>query len=269
MIYSLIKKFLSFRKGKEKYQQMFEDLYTLSLQGMNIGQGHDLVFSGEIKAMQYVFKTIANQKEYIVFDVGANKGDYSILLNKIFDNNVRIFAFEPSVNTYKILQSKFQNSKSTSCYNLGFGDKAENLKLYTNAKGSGLASIYKRRLNHFKIEMNDVETINVQTIDDFCFENGISNINFLKIDVEGNEFKVLTGAAKMINSNQIDFIQFEFGGCNIDSRTYFQDFFYLLKDKFNIYRIVQDGLFKIDQYKEMYEAFSTTNFLAENKLIQP
>jgi len=37
----------------------------------------------------------------------------------------------------------------------------------------------------------------------------------------------------------------------------------LLKDDYYIYRIVKDGLYKIERYKEIYEAFITTNYLAE------
>jgi hypothetical protein len=58
---------------------------------------------------------------------------------------------------------------------------------------------------------------------------------------------------------------FEFGGCNIDSRTYFQDFFYLLQDQYDISRIVRDGIYKIEKYKEIYELFRNSNFLAESK----
>ncbi|GHV56141.1 hypothetical protein AGMMS49579_20380 [Spirochaetia bacterium] len=75
--------------------------------------------------------------------------------------------------------------------------------------------------------------------------------------------KVLEGAKHMIQSGNIDFIQFEFGGCNIDSRTYFQDFFYALKDRYRIYRIIRDGLFEIKAYREMYECFMNSNFFAE------
>jgi hypothetical protein len=85
------------------------------------------------------------------------------------------------------------------------------------------------------------------------------------MDVEGNELKVLNGSKGMLNEGKIDFIQFEFGGCNIDSRTYFQDFFYLLKERYRIYRIIGDGLYEIRQYREQFEIFTTTNFFAERK----
>ena len=69
----------------------------------------------------------------------------------------------------------------------------------------------------------------------------------------------------MIEADAITNILFEFGGCNIDSRTFFQDFFYLLKDKYHIYRVLQDGLFQISEYREIYEIFLTTNFLEVHK----
>lgn len=69
----------------------------------------------------------------------------------------------------------------------------------------------------------------------------------------------------MICNNKIEVIQFEFGGCNIDSRTYFQDFYYLLKDNYKIYRILKNGLIEIKSYKEIYEIFITINYLAIKK----
>ena len=111
------------------------------------------------------------------------------------------------------------------------------------------------------------ETINLTTINIFCKQNKIKKINFLKMDTEGHELEVLKGASNLLNKNLIDFIQFEFGGCNINSRTFFQDYFYLLRDKFHIYRILKRGLHKITHYQEIYEQFLTTNYLAQSKKI--
>ena len=128
-----------------------------------------------------------------------------------------------------------------------------------------MASVYKRKLDHFNIYMNQSEEIEIQTLDAFCKDHKIERIHLLKLDVEGHEKKVLDGASRMLKSGAIDFIQFEFGSCNIDSKTYFQDFYYLLKDNYKIYRILKNGLYQLNQYKEIYEAFSTTNYLAEKK----
>ena len=113
--------------------------------------------------------------------------------------------------------------------------------------------------------MDKSEEIKLSTLDVYCSANKIDRIHFLKLDIEGHELKALNGAKRMIDSKNIDIIQFEFGGANIDSRTYFQDFFYLLKDNYSIYRIVKDGLFEMPIYKETYEVFLTINYLAVRK----
>ncbi|MGX2983471.1 hypothetical protein [Helicobacter sp. 23-1045] len=68
----------------------------------------------------------------------------------------------------------------------------------------------------------------------------------------------------MFAKNAIDIATFEFGWCNIDTRTFFQDFWYFFKEqKMQLYRILPNGaLYKIHTYKEIYEQFTTTNFVA-------
>lgn len=252
-------------KGLKEYQHVFQELNYLSLKGMNIGGDGDTNNSGEKSALVYIFDKLAFKDDLVIFDVGANIGKYTILLHEVFGENTNIFSFEPSKKTFNKLIENTKLFKNTKLHNFGFGKEDAFLTLYSNEEESGLASVYKRRLNHFNIDMNLKEDIEIKTIDTFCYENNIDKINFLKLDIEGNELNALEGAKKMLDNHKIDFIQFEFGGCNIDSRTYFQDFYYLLNENFYIYRIVIDGLYLIDNYKEMYESFITTNYLAERK----
>jgi FkbM family methyltransferase len=149
--------------------------------------------------------------------------------------------------------------------NFGFSDKEYSQILYTNSVGSGLASVYQRNLDHFGIKMDETEEIKLTTVDSYCSSNKIEHIHFLKLDVEGHELSVLNGAKHMIENGRVDFIQFEFGGCNIDSRTFFQDFFYLLKDRYKIFRILENGVYELPFYKETYELFITVNYLAIKK----
>ena len=67
----------------------------------------------------------------------------------------------------------------------------------------------------------------------------------------------------MMNDNRIRFIQFEFGGCNIDSGTHFQHYFYYLNKKYKIYRILKDGLYEMKNYLERNEVYISTNYFAE------
>jgi hypothetical protein len=83
------------------------------------------------------------------------------------------------------------------------------------------------------------------------------------MDVEGSELKILEGMGVFIK--RIKLIQFEFGGCNIDSRTFFQDFwYYFKKHNFDLFRITISGPKKIKEYSESDEFFKTTNYIALN-----
>jgi len=104
--------------------------------------------------------------------------------------------------------------------------------------------------------------VRLDTLDNFCKTNEIEKINFLKLDTKGHEYKILQGAKNMLEEKKIERIQFEFGGCNIDSKIFFQDFWYLLNSDYNLYRILKDGLCPIKKYDERDEIFTATNYLA-------
>jgi len=258
---------MTFIIGKQKMQRLFDRLHSYALEGMNIGGNGKVEGSGENNVLLYIKQKIKIGKQSIIFDVGANIGAYSILLHNVFSNNAKIYAFEPSKKTFRSLSANIEFAKNVIAYNHGFGDQNTMHQLFSNADDSGLASVYQRRLEHFSIQMNQVEDIELQTIDAFCLKNDIHHIDFLKMDVEGHEIKVLNGAIDMITNGRIDFIQFEFGGCNIDSKTFFQDFYYLLKEKYKIYRILKDELYEIESYNERLEIFVTANYLAEKKTL--
>lgn len=205
---------------------------------MNIWGWTNTINSGEKNALHYIYKKLSQKENIILFDVGANVGTYTVLLNQDFNDNSKIFSFEPSKFTYKILTQNTQQFENVKLYNFGFGDKNASFTLYSNKERSGISSLFKRRLDHFNIDMDIKEDIEIKTIDNFCNDNNIAGIDFLKLDIEGNELKALNGAKAMLENHKVNYIQFEFGGCNIDYRTYFQDFNYLLKDNYHIYRIV-------------------------------
>lgn len=257
--------------GKARYQRLFARLHRIALKGMNIGEGALLQNDGELCALQLIKKELVKNKRvpYIIFDVGANIGEYTEKISAIFnDVATKIFSFEPSGKTFEKLKSCIGNKQNVSLHNIALGEKNSTLTLYSDKEGSGLASLHKRRLDHFNLKLDKEEEIQVETLDGFCRKNNIMHIHLLKMDVEGHELSVLRGAENMMSSDSIDFIQFEFGGSNIDSRTYFQDFFYLLSPNYHLYRIVKDGIFPISRYDETLEIFMTTNFLAKRKDFQ-
>ena len=114
--------------------------------------------------------------------------------------------------------------------------------------------------------MNNKEEINVIRFEEY-WKNYNELIDYVKIDVEGNELNVLKGFGDHIYN--VKLFQFEFGGTNIDTKTYFQDFWYFfIERQFKIYRITPRGLMLIKEYKEDEELFKFTNFIAINNLFE-
>lgn len=194
------------------------------------------------------------------FDIGANNGEYTkYLIKKI--PNLECHIFEPSIKNFEHLKNTFPQ-QNIIINKIGLSNSNKKSKLYADKSGSGLASLTKRRLEHFQIKMDFEEVIELQRFDSYWKDKN-TILDYIKIDVEGHELDVLEGFGELIH--RVRLIQFEFGGCNIDTRTFFQDFWYYFVEKeFLIFRITPSGPKLIKNYSEKDEYFVTTNYIAIN-----
>ena len=246
-------------------QKGFENLYNFSLHGMGYGESADFRSSGEEKVMDYVAENLREKiGTMCLFDVGANIGEYSLLLKDKFMDE-KIYAFEPSEKTFDRLKFNFKNEPNVTPINYGLSNTNGKEILYYNTELSAGASLYRRKWDNYGLDLDKEEKINTITLDNFCKNENIKEIDFLKIDVEGNELNVLKGAKEMLNKRKIRFIQFEFGGQDIDSKTPFRDFWNLLSEDYNIYRIFSGGIYPIKDYNEKREIYFAMNYFAELK----
>ena len=230
---------------------------------MGIGAGGEVLSSGE----KAIFRLLKQKKQppYCIFDVGSNKGQFlQLILENIAADELSIHCFEPGHETFKKLVQSSKEDKRITLNNIGLGKEKGGALLHYDNLGSGLASLTERRLDHFNIEFGKSEKVTIDTIDNYCSEHSIDHIHLLKIDIEGHELDALSGAKRMFATKSIDFVTFEFGGCNIDTQTYFQDFWYFFSEaNFALFRITPSGyLNPLKSYREIYEQFRTTNFLA-------
>lgn len=199
----------------------------------------------------------------VCIDIGGNKGLYTEEILSKFPRS-KIIIFEPSISNSNILHSKFSKHENITLEQKAVSSTNGKLTLYSDKEGSGLASLTKRRLEHFDISFDNTEQVSVIKFEDY-WKNQLSSgiIDFVKLDIEGHELDALEGFGEALLSTKV--IQFEFGGCNIDTRTYLQDFWYFFtKNNFELYRITPFGKMKIKKYTELDEVFSTTNYLSKN-----
>lgn len=245
--------------GKIKYQNFWNKLYNMSLIGMNIGGGSEFEDSGEESALKYLIQNVFSNSSPIIFDVGANIGGYTLDVLKHIPS-ARVHCFEPANETYNSLCKNITDDNVIKNH-FGISDQQTEGVLFYDKENSGLASLYNRQLDYYHIEMSKSEQVSLNTLDMYCLENKIDCIDLLKMDIEGNEYKALKGATSLLSEKKIKSIQLEFGGCNIDSRTYFRDYWNLLNKDFRVYRIVKDGLAEITKYDEKLEIFTCTNYL--------
>jgi len=214
-----------------------------------------------------VLKRVLTEEVNVVFDVGANVGNYIKTIQSIAGNSI-IYAFEPHPKNFKKLVSSI-DSKKVNSYNQALGDTIGTLSLfdYADRDGSSHASLHKEVIEGIHQKKSIEYRVDVDTVDSFVTNNKIEKINLLKIDTEGNEYNVLLGAKKTLDGNKIDFIQFEFSELQIVQRHFLKDFIDLLAN-FNFYRVLTHGLVELKPYDPVHhEIFAFQNILAVKKTI--
>ena len=254
-------------KTKKDYTTLLNYNYILSKEeskaAFKQGKGYG---AGTIMEEVTACVSLLTVKPIIFIDIGAHVGDYTNEILRRYPT-INAFLFEPSSVNKPILENQFSKLPNVKINSCALSNNDGKQSLYYDKAGSVLASLTNRRLGHFNIDMNNNETVDIKRFDTFWKTtkyNEKTIIDYVKIDVEGWELNVLQGFGDLINNMRV--IQFEFGGSNIDTRTFFQDFWYYFKDRnFAIYRITPNGILPIREYSEHDEFFSTTNYIAVNK----
>jgi FkbM family methyltransferase len=231
----------------ENLAVLFE-IYWSYLLGKGFGgSGQDREFKAEANAA----KAFISNSSPILFDVGANLGKWSSLLHAMFPNS-RIFLFEPQPHCQRVLQGQKIPDSELIPKAVSSTNGVTTIYIPESSSASGIASLYERldsstkNLNFTTIE---VETI---TLDDVIEDYKLSRVDFIKMDIEGHELSALQGASKSLEKGTIKALSFEFGSGNINSRTFFRDFWDLLTPfNYQIYRILPS--FRLMPIKDYYE----------------
>ena len=139
------------------------------------------------------------KKRNVAIDIGANIGLWAKDISSFFD---KTYCFEPNPDCIECLEKNI-NLKSSVIYNVALGEKEETKLLYcpNNTGASSFINFTKIGYNNdgskkYGLFSKTIKTkwIEVKTFDSFK----ITNIDFIKIDVQGFEYEVLKGAKKTL-----------------------------------------------------------------------
>ncbi|MEL7197435.1 MAG: FkbM family methyltransferase [Pseudomonadota bacterium] len=196
-----------------------------------------------------------------IFDVGANVGEYSKAALAAFPN-ATIHAFEVAPETAQELADNLAPdiaSDQVKLMRYGLSDEPGELDMYYYPENNQLTSYSKRHPEYKSVKF----TADISTLDTYCEDAGIEAIDFLKIDIEGHEFKVIQGGANLFAKGGVAALQFEFGAFNTGSKFIVRDYYNLLSD----YWIGKVFPRNVDfrKYSWTMEEFSFCNYVAVHK----
>ena len=217
----------------------------------------DFETNGELRVVEVL--GAANEKSAVVFDVGANRGEWSRLAVGKFDHPI-IHAFEAIPSTAELCRAAVADTSGVFVNAFGLSSKSEVKLFFTHGQvGDAAASAFPLRGESAAGYVPFGECKLVRG-DEYMAANRISTVNFLKIDVEGMDHHVLHGFGNQLNNVAV--IQFEYGVFNIQSRTLLKDFYDLLVPfGFQIGKIYPRGV-DFCPYRFTDENFMGNNFLA-------
>ena len=137
----------------------------------------------------------------VVFDVGANSGQYALELRK-HGFSGKIISFEPLSSAFLQLQKNAAGQRDWTIVNkaLGATPGTAEINIAGNSWSSSLLDMLPRHLESApESKYVKQETIAVSTLDAECEEHKISSeFAFLKIDAQGYTFPILDGAEQSV-----------------------------------------------------------------------
>jgi FkbM family methyltransferase len=220
------------------------------------GGGADSTWQEIVNATRFI-----HTQTPLIFDVGANVGNWTSAMFREHPKSWggRIVMFEPVQECWPVLEKLA--CPNVGLEKLGVSDHDGTLEFFYG-DATEIASAYAR--SDFPGKTKKIE-ISCVSLDSYIRSNNIKYVDFIKMDVEGHEIKAISGAHTSLSQKQVGAISFEFGPSNVNSRTFFIDFFELFTTyKYTIYRLGHDGVpIRVSRYSRSLEYFNgVANYVA-------
>lgn len=241
---------------RNTHNQFFKVLagFGRALNRLYENRNYDVHSNGEIT----VLKKLARFQPATIIDGGANVGNYANLISST-QMNCTVYSFEPVKETFEQLTRNLKGQLNVIPLNKGlFSENCQkSINIYSSDEH---ASIYKMDGHSSK----PVKTVTIELVkgDDFLRENGISQVDLLKLDLEGAEYDALKGFENTLKEGRIKMVQFEYGNINISTKKLLIDYYNFFKPYgYRIGKIFPKNV-EFRKYEVKYEDFLGPNFVA-------
>jgi FkbM family methyltransferase len=257
---NLVDRIIGGTYGRRRCQRVYRRLHDVALTGLNYGYS-DPALNGEYAFLDRVAREWRG-RPVVALDVGAFHGTWSTAVLER-TSSATVHAFEPVATSFAQLAANLDGV--AHAHHCAIGATTGTAEMFAPVTTGGAvgehASLYDRDLSGMNVAVATIGSVPVRTLDEFCAEMEIQRIDLLKLDTEGHELSVLEGARGLLESRAIDTIQFEFGGANIDSRTFLRDIVDVLRPTHAVHRLLKDGIEPL-RNDEREEIFTYANYIA-------
>jgi len=127
-----------------------------------------------------------------VLDIGANIGAHTLPMAKIVGLEGRVIAFEPMAWAQQKLRTNLELNS--------FANILVEKTALSNKTDTGPAS-FRTSWNKYEFTSKSVatdESVAFERLDDYVEKKNLSNVDFIKLDVDGFEYKVLEGSVETL-----------------------------------------------------------------------
>lgn len=145
----------------------------------------------------------------VVIDAGAQVGIVSVICSKLVGDTGRVFSFEPHPDNFRVLNEviALNDCANIKAFNQGLSSKKGQL-FFWEAISSGYSMLPDNK-DDWPVDKDKIFEVSCNSIDSFISDIKLDHVDFLKIDVDGNDLDVLTSAQSLLMHETPPFIVFE------------------------------------------------------------
>lgn len=133
----------------------------------------------------------------VAIDIGANEGYFTLLMSDVVGRTGRVHAFEPIQPTFDRLSVRVADTawfRNIALVRAACADTAGAATMFVPGADSGQASLVRHEAAAWACaDAVDAQPVDTIRFDDYAAANGLTRIDFIKLDVEGAELAALTG----------------------------------------------------------------------------